>query len=89
MVVVLRCVSLFNPHPAQHTTELYSCPNSVRYEYRLVPESFRDYAVIRHYETLPRDDRMPPEAMKVEKPKKVAAKKKSKSKKSKRKKRRA
>lgn len=76
MVVVLRCISPFVVDAALHTTELHRCPDSVKYEYRWVPQNARDFALIQHYESLPRDDRMAAEVPK-------------KSKKSKRKKRRA
>lgn len=57
MIVVLRCVSLLQADAALHTTDAIRCPESVRYEYRLLPQNPRDYAMIRHYESLPRDDR--------------------------------
>lgn len=75
MVIMLRCVSLFQSDAAQHMTEVYRCPSSVRYEYRLRPQNPLEYAILRHYDTLPRDDRMEVEKKAVTK-KRVAKRKK-------------
>ena len=76
MIVVLRCISPFVVDAALHTTEIYRCPDSVRYEYRWIPQNPRDYALIRHHETKPRDDRMPVVEKKSTKAKKRVAKRK-------------
>lgn len=75
MVVILKCVSPSQSDVAQHTTEIYRCPNSVRYEYRLRPQNPLEYAILRHYDTLPRDDRMEVEKKAITK-KRVAKRKK-------------
>ena len=58
MIVMLRCISPFQTDVALHTTELHRCPDSVRYEYRLKPDSALEAAILKHYDNLPRDDRM-------------------------------
>lgn len=59
MVVLYQCVSATYVYPTVNTTMVYSCPNSVRYEYRVMPRTPWEVARLKHYMTMDRDDRMP------------------------------
>mgnify|MGYP006280289803 CR=1 FL=1 len=72
MVLMLHCVSAFKSYDALHTTVVYSCPQSVRFEYRAYYRTPEEVARIRHLTSGPRDDRM---AVAVKK-KRVAKKRK-------------
>ena len=90
LLVLLPCMSAVVEPAGRAETIVYACPETAHFIYRdegvlLTP---KEYANNAHFTDGHRDDRMPPEAKKAEKPKKVAAKKKKK-KKTKRKKRRA
>lgn len=90
LLVLLPCMSAVVEPAGKAETIVYACPETAHFIYRdegvfLTP---KEYANNAHLTDGHRDDRMPPEVKKAEKPKKVAAKKKKK-KKTKRKKRRA
>jgi len=55
MVLVLHCISPSQYDVAAHTTEIYRCPNSVRYEYHITPESQAEFMDLRYYEKLAND----------------------------------
>ncbi len=58
MVLMLQCVSAFKSYDALHTTVVYPCPNTVRYEYRVAYRTPMEIARVRHLTSGPREDRM-------------------------------
>lgn len=85
-ITVLSCNSVTVESVSRRETVVHACPNTTRLHYEERPENPMDVARMKHYWSLPRDDRPPLPAVE-EKPKaevKKAAKKKPKRKKKKR-----
>lgn len=85
-IAVLSCNSVTVESVSRKETVVHACPNTTRMYYEERPENPMDVARMKHYWSLPRDDR-PPLRVVEDKPKaeiKKAAKKKPKRKKKKR-----
>lgn len=85
-ITVLSCNSVTVESVDRKETVVHACPNTTRMHYEERPEGPMDIAKMKHYRSLPRDDR-PPLPVVEDKPKaetKKAAKKKAKRKKKKR-----
>lgn len=87
-ITVLSCNSVTAENAARKETVVHVCPQTARLFYEERPESPMDIARMKHYWSLPRDDRPPlPLPVAEDKPKaevKQAAQKKTKRKKKKR-----
>jgi hypothetical protein len=86
-IMVLSCNSVTAENAARKETIVHACPNTARFFYEERPQSPMDIARMKHYWSLPRDDR-PPLPVVEDKPKveaKKAVKKKTKRKKKRRK----
>ena len=85
-IAVLSCNSVTVESVGRKETVVHACPNTTRMYYEERPEGPVDIAKMKHYRSLPRDDR-PPLPVAEDKPKakaKKAVKKKPKRKKKKR-----
>ena len=85
-IAVLSCNSVTVESVGRKETVVHACPNTTRMYYEERPEGPVDIAKMKHYRSLPRDDR-PPLPVAEDKPKakaKKAVKKKTKRKKKKR-----
>lgn len=85
-ITVLSCNSVTAENAARKETVVHVCPQTARLFYEERPEGPMDIARMKHYWSLPRDDR-PPLPVVKDKPKaevKTAVKKKTKRKKKKR-----
>lgn len=81
-IAVLSCNSVTVESVSRKETVVHACPNTTRMYYEERPEGPMDIARMKHYWSLPRDDR-PPLPVVKDKPK-AEAKKKTKRKKKKR-----
>ena len=81
-IAVLSCNSVTVESVSRKETVVHACPNTTRMYYEERPEGPMDVARMKHYWSLPRDDR-PPLPVVEDKPK-AEAKKKTKRKKKKR-----
>lgn len=81
-IAVLSCNSVTVESVSRKETVVHACPNTTRMYYEERPEGPMDIAKMKHYWSLPRDDR-PPLPVVKDKPK-AEAKKKTKRKKKKR-----
>ena len=85
-IAVLSCNSVTVESVSRKETVVYACPNTTRMYYEERPEGPMDIAKMKHFWSLPRDDR-PPLPVAEDKPKaeaKKAVKKKTKRKKKRR-----
>lgn len=85
-IAVLSCNSVTVESVGRKETVVHACPNTTRMYYEERPEGPMDIAKMKHYRSLPRDDR-PPLPVAEDKPKakaKKAVKKKTKRKKKRR-----
>lgn len=86
-ITVLSCNSVTVESVDRKETVVHACPNTTRMHYEERPEGPMDIAKMKHYRSLPRDDRQPLPVVE-DKPKaevKKAVKKKTKRKKKRRK----
>ena len=87
-ITVLSCNSLTVENLSRNETVVHVCPNTARLHYEERPRTPMDAARLKHYWSMPRDDRPPPVAQAAPKAetKKVVktAKKKTKRKKKRR-----
>jgi methionine-rich copper-binding protein CopC len=80
-IIVWPCHSVVVADTETNTTIVHACPKTVTMRWEERPENPKDYAKMRHYWSLPRDDRAPIAIAKAEPPKQAKSKKKKRKKK--------
>ena len=83
-IIIWPCNSVVVEDIKSSTTIVHACPNTATLRWEERPENPKDYAKMRHYWSLPRDDKPPIVVAKADLPKQAKVKKKTRKKKKRR-----